>query len=274
MFNIRFKQSIIFIFQIFLILISFSIESDLWNVVFYTGRQFFSGSNLEVSLQLIGELRTSKIINLNTEERKVSGGIIKELISVDGDLGELRQLMVSLRNKRLFFSDWNLHKIDLVDNNNVTYSFLCNCWLTLSAPKRILNVTAQIFTDSTNNNHANSLDRSYETRYPLTIGLLTLLTFIIIFTYLINVLCKKWQHRINWSNYNRRNLRMRRTQITSNSHNNNNDQIVFSVPQTHLSMLNQNLTSNQYKEDKPPDYTELFPNNCNQENSNNRETEK
>lgn len=233
---------------------------DNWEVMFYTGRKVFSGSNAEAYIQLIGEQGNSSQISLSNDMRKSAGSVTRNRFGVNTNVGTVRQLVVGVYPSNLPTSDWYLEKVELIDPDSSSYLFLCNCWLNIATPQMTLNVYQRSQSGGT-------FYRYNESRYSFTLGMLSLLTFVIIFTYMVNVVCKKWRNRIRWYQYERRNMRFRRGGSDEPAATAPGLINTPAAPQQTESSLSSDL-----KVDKPPAYKDLFPSRCetNDETANNK----
>lgn len=248
------------------------IKRNEWKIAFYTGDAVWAGTDSDIYVELIGDNGNSKVIFLRTSKNHMEAKSVDVFSLGDLDnrqIGSLKQIVVGKQFSYAFFNDWQLIKVEVFDPQGKKFTFNCQCWFTSTKFKRLIGLTS---TESSNNN----LNESYSIAsrssrvFPMTIALLFLFFILVSFTYFGKIMCNKWKESWDYYFHTTPGIRSSNNEepdIPSRLMNrlNRNNMRSNNSPSNVDEHLNLNLSHHQQSnnvivmEDKPPDYTELFP---------------
>jgi hypothetical protein len=252
-----------------------------WRITFYTGNKIWAGTDSDIFLELIGDNGNSPILPLNPHKMQLEAQSVDtfSLGNLDGrNIGLLRSIVIVKQYSYDFFNDWQLVKAVVTDPNDKKYVFVCKCWFNSRVGKRLINVS--YIEESQNKNELNSIfaDDSNHRMFPVSLILLLFFLGFLTFIYFTKAMCRKFRRNLNQlydmgRGSARRNANgeqhvndtpphttlsirhMNRSRWNAANLNEQDQQYSANIP---LNTLDMNL-----KEDKPPDYKDLFPVNAN-----------
>jgi hypothetical protein len=257
-----------------------------WRITFYTGNRIWAGTDSNLFLELIGDNGNSPILPLNPDKMQLEVQSIDtfSLGNLDGrNIGLLRSIVIVKQYSYDFFNDWLLIKAVVTDPNDKKYVFVCKCWFNSRVSKRLINVS--FIEEPQNKNELNSIfvDESGQRMFPVSLVLLLFFLGFLTFIYFIKAMCRKFRQNINrlydyGQGSTRRNLNgendtrttlsirhMNRSRWNTSNLNQQDQHYSTNIP---LNTLDMNL-----KEDKPPEYKDLFPVNTNSQTFHTTSTE-